>query len=154
MRKTQEVVIDDQDPENRDGGKHYIITEMPATKGEKWAARAINALLASGIEIPDKAIGQGMKGLAMLGSSGFSNFRGVSWEALEPLMDEMMSCVTRVHDTGSGRTRPVVENDIEEIKTRLLLRNAWLELHIGFSFAGAPKISDSAPATTEDLSSI
>lgn len=132
-RKTTKVTINDD--KSRDDGKVFLITELPATRGEKWAARALNALLASGIKIPDEAASEGLRGLAMVGAQMFDGFSGVPWNLLEPLLDEMMTCVTIIPDPAKEIiTRPLMENDVEEIKTRLLLRNAWLELHVGFSF--------------------
>lgn len=151
-RKT--VTVDISDPDSRDDGKRFLITEMPATQGEKWAARALNALLASGIEIPDNVASSGMRGLAMAGMNGLSGFTGVPWELLEPLLDEMIKCVTTMPDPNKPLViRSLVESDIEEIKTRLLLRNAWLELHVGFSFAAKNPTSVLA-AETEAASSM
>lgn len=142
-RKTLKYAV--EDPKSRDHGKVFLLTEMPTTQGEKWAARAINALLSSGIKIPDSAVHEGLRGLASLGATMFDGFSGIHWDLLEPLMDEMMLCVRLIPDPArEDVTRPLLEIDIEEIKTRLLLRNAWLELHIGFSFAADTPISESA----------
>jgi hypothetical protein len=136
-----------EDPENRDGGKRFIITELPASQGEKWGARALNALLASGIEIPDTLAKQGLRGVAAAGIDSLSGFTGIPWHLAEPLLDEMMKCVQIDPDPINRpgvNIRPLIESDIEEIKTRLTLRNAWLELHIGFSFAAKTQTSDLA----------
>ena len=152
-RKVSTVNIP-EDSESRDAGKRYIITELPSTKGEKWGMRAMNALLASGIEISDAAAAGGLRGLAMLGATGLAGFHGLPWDQAEPLIDEMMTCVTidpdPVNRPGT-HIRPLKEVDIEDIKTRLLLRNEWLELHFGFSFAAKASISGSA-ADAEDPS--
>jgi len=42
-------------------------------------------------------------------------------------------------------TRPLIETDIEEVATRLLLRRAVWDLHTDFFIAAAPLISASAP---------
>lgn len=150
-RKTITVDIDNAD--SRDHGKRYLITEMPATQGEKWGARALNALLASGINIPAAVASQGMRGLAMAGLAALDGFSGVPWDLFEPLMDEMMKCVQIIPDPNRPAViRPLIESDIEEIGTRLLIRNAWLELHIGFSFAAKTQTSDLA--AKEDRSSM
>lgn len=148
-RKTITVTITSDDPENRDRGKQFLITEMPATLAEKWAARAINALLASGISIPDTVAQQGMRGLAAAGLAGIESFNGIPWNLAEPLLDEMMKCVQHVPDPSRpAGIRPLIEDDIEEIKTRFELRKSWLELHFGFSFAA--KSPTSALAATAE----
>lgn len=141
----KQVNLDIKNGESRDDGKRFIITEMAASQGEKWGARALNALLASGIEIPSAVAAGGLRGLAMAGVSGLSGFSGIPWELLEPLLDEMMTCVQIMPDVNRPDVvRKLIESDIEEIKTRLLIRNAWLELHVGFSFAAKSPTSDLA----------
>ena len=39
--------------EGRDLGKTFVITEMPASRAEAWATRALLALMAGGVELPD-----------------------------------------------------------------------------------------------------
>lgn len=140
-RKTITVEITRED---RDQGKRFLITELPATKAEKWAARALNALLASGIQISDSAAAAGMRGLAASMAQGLSGFSGMPWNLVEPLLDEMMECVQILPNANNPAImRPLIEQDIEEVMTRLTLRNAWLELHIGFSFAAESLTSGS-----------
>lgn len=138
-RKTKTVTISSEDSANRDGGKNYLITEMPSSKAEKWAARALLALIASGMEIPDDVAGSGIAGLASVSPNLFSDGCSLSWEALEPLLDEMMACIqVIVGKTGLPVTRPVMtDDDIEEVSTRILLRKEIIELHLGFSLAAA-----------------
>lgn len=144
-RKTMQVNIS-LEADNRDSGKRFIITEMPATKAEKWAARAINALLASGITIPDEVAADGLRGLARMGLAGLSTFSGFNWDQLEPLLDEMMTTVEIQPDINKDAVRKLIESDIEEISTRLKIRGAWLELHTGFSFAAIRSTSASEAA--------
>lgn len=120
----------------RDAGKSFLLTEMDADRAEKWAMRALNALAASGLQIPDGA------GLAEIASVGLDSFRGLPWNETEPLLDEMFSCVQCVPDPNKrtaqyplGYPRPLAKGDIEEVKTRLKLRLEVLELHLGFSLA-------------------
>ena len=49
-RRTKTYVIAD---ENRDKGKMFLLTEMPALQAEKWAIRAFLALAKAGLVIPD-----------------------------------------------------------------------------------------------------
>ena len=130
MRKTVDVRITD---EGRDHGKTFMITEMPAAKAEKWAARALLALAKSGVDIGDVE-GAGMAGLAM---KGFKALGSVDWDMAEPLMDEMLTCVAIKPDPSKpALTRPLFEGDIEEVTTLVNLRVRIFNLHVNFSTPG------------------
>jgi len=124
--------------EGRDKGKVFRITEMSATQGEMWAARVFLALAKSNVEIPDEIEDMGMAGLASL---TLKSLKGVSFEDAKPLLDEMFKCVQLVPDARHPQvTRPLIEDDIEEIGTRLQLRREVLHLHLGsFPLAGPLK---------------
>ena len=133
MRRTKLYTVSSDD---RDNGKTFLITEMDADKAEKWAARAFNALAASGISVPDGA------GLADLAGLGLESFRGLPWAQVEPLLDEMFECIQFVPDPEKrttqfplGYPRPLHKSDIDEVMTRLKLRAQVLELQLGFSIA-------------------
>lgn len=137
-RKTQTVTIT---AEGRDKGKMFVLHEMPATQAEKWAARALLALGASGVEIPDGIGGQGLAGVAAIGIRAFA---GLPWHLAEPLLDEMFRCVAFVPNpaqpgivrgTSPGAVGPMVEDDIEEVATRVRLREEVISLHLGFSIS-------------------
>lgn len=134
----QETVVVPAEWGGRDAGKHFQITEMPATKAEKWGMRAILLLRGSGERMPDNVQGLGMIGVAILGINVF--LRGeMSFTNLEPLLDEMMTCVKLIRDPRhpSVATEIVSDSDIEEVQTRLWLRSEVLRLHTGFSPADA-----------------
>lgn len=134
-RKTARISIDQ---ENRDKGKTFVITEMPADRAERWALRALLALTNAGIDVPEQAGNAGMAGIA---SVGVGMLARLDFEVAEPLLAEMMACV-RI-DMGNGVVRDLLEGDggdIEEVVTRLHLRKAVLELHLGFSIA-APRLT-------------
>jgi hypothetical protein len=138
MRKSEIVTIPKAKPdENRDQGKIFLLTEMSAARAEKWAARLLLALAAQGMASPGDAQ-MGMQGLANIGPTDL--MAGLRFDVVEPLMDEMMDCVFIVPDpskknieTDQPLSRPLVEDDIEEIATRVLLRGKVLDLHTGFS---------------------
>ncbi|MHB8283474.1 MAG: hypothetical protein ACYDD1_02250 [Caulobacteraceae bacterium] len=117
--------------DNRDAGKSFLLTELPATQAEKWATRALLALMRSGVEIPEDVASSGMLGVAAMGLQAFG---GLSWLDAEPLMDEMFTCV-QIQE--AKVTRRPTEDDIEEIGTRVLLRSEVLKLHVGFSLTDA-----------------
>lgn len=130
-RKEIDITISEGTPEtNRDFNKTYHIREMPASQGEKWATRVLMIAAKSGVDIGD-AEGLGMAGIAMLGVQAVMK---ANFEEIEPLLDEMMQCLSFKPDRNNPNVvRPLIEDDIEEIKTRFELRREVLKLHVGFS---------------------
>jgi hypothetical protein len=138
-RRTAEITIQN---DSRDGGKIFVLTEMPANQAEKWAARALLALTNSGIQIPDEMQGAGMAAIATIAIQAFS---GIAFEAAEPLMDEMFGCI-QIKE--KHLTRRLTDDDIEEVATRLTLRGEDLSLHLGFSLAERVSALKAAKALT------
>lgn len=131
-RKQLEITIS---AEGRDKGKTFVITELPASQGEKWATRALLALSRSGIDMPEEVAGMGMAGIAYVGLKALA---GVQFAEAGPLMDEMFTCVSLRPDAARPEyLRPPMEDEIQEIGTRATLRMEVLTLHTGFSIAGA-----------------
>lgn len=135
-RRTKIVTVD---AEGRDKGKTFLVTEMAPRKAEKWAARVLFAIAKGGgddREAEEVAAG-GMAGLAAVGLRSFTR---VDFDDAEPLLDEMMECVSFIPDkskldqtTGEPFKRGLVEDDIEEVSTILALRSEVIEIHTGFS---------------------
>lgn len=142
-RKVLDITID---ADGRDKGKVFRLTEMPSSQAEKWGQRAMSAMARSGVQIPDQLMGSGMAGI---GAIGLYSFMGIRAEEMQPLMDEMMACIKIVPDPSHPQiARTLIEDDIEEVKTRLKLRNDLYELQTGFSVADAIQklIFPTAPA--------
>lgn len=137
MRKSETVVVPKW-PGNRDTGKMFVITEMPAAQAEKWALRAFLALKSSGERIPDNVAGLGMVGVMIIGLNVFLQ-ANVDFDKLEPLMDEMFSCVRIIRDPRHPDvvTDLASDDDIEDVATRAWLRSEVLRIHTGFSPAEA-----------------
>ena len=130
-RNTKEVIIKD---EGRDRGKCYFLTEMPASRAEKWAFRVFQALSRSGTELPDDIRESGMLGIARLSLAALSRMDSAEADAL---LDQMMECVKFVPSRENPEVmRPLVETDIEEVRTRVNLRLEVLNLHTGFTLPG------------------
>lgn len=139
----------------RDKGKAFVITEMDADKGERWAIRALLALSRGGIEVPPGLFEQGWIGLANILPYalvvGLQSLHGAQWSEVEPLLDEMMECV-RFKPPGVNDERafqplfPGAGSQIEEIATRFYLRREVLQLHMGFSLADALSTSGKTPS--------
>lgn len=136
-RKSKEITITTDG--SRDKGKTFVITELPAAAGEDWAMRALRLAQRSGADIPG-GVQAGMAGIAAIGIltvlEGSSNI-----DELRPLFADMMACVKILTDKKTGHLRKLVEDgvndDIEEIGTRIALRKEWLNLHLDFSIADA-----------------
>lgn len=137
MRKTENVTIPKWEG-NRDAGKVFKITEMPAARAEKWALRALLMLKGSGERIPDNVQSLGMVGVAIVGLNVFLQ-GNINAADLDPLMDEMMTCVEIARDPKHPEvSSPIVSDaDIEEVQTRLWLRSEVIRIHTNFSVADA-----------------
>jgi hypothetical protein len=118
----------------RDEGKQFFLTEMAATAAEDWAYRAFAALSASGVEIP---VGMDENGLAGIAALGVKTLGSIPIDIARPLLADMMACVQVIPDPARPHPRPLIESDIEEVRTRIELRKAVMELHLGFSIAVA-----------------
>lgn len=127
-RKTAIITIE---AEGRDKGKVFVLTELPAMQSEQWAGRALFALMNAGVEVPDNIAEAGLAGLAAVGIQALTK---VSFEQAKPLFDEMMQCIQI--QPSPKVTRPLIEDDIEEVATILLLRREVLKLHMDFSTPG------------------
>lgn len=127
-RKTETWVA----TEGRDKGKRFVITEMSAVRAEKWATRALLAIGRAGVDMPDDLAGAGMAALAYAGLKAITS---CSFDDAEPLLDEMMQCVTIQPDAALDFTRATIEDDFEEVATLVQLRDRVFGLHVGFSIA-------------------
>lgn len=130
MRKEATVVID---AEGRDKNKIFRLREMSASQAEAWGCRMMIALAKSGVEVPEGFFDMGMAGVAVMGIQALG---GLSWDVAKPLLDEMMGCV-QIQPGAShpNVVRALIEDDIEEVTSRLLLRDEVIKLHTGFSLA-------------------
>ena len=142
-RKTAKTVIGEDG--GRDKGKCFLITEMPASKAEKWATRALLLLSRSGIDFPEDMLGSGMAGIAVYGLRALPM---LNFHEAEPLLDEMWDCLQIIPDPAHPNvTRTLIEDDIEEISTRIKLRTEIFNIHVSFSPPGAGSNTTSEIAT-------
>lgn len=139
-RKTAIITIS---AEGRDKDKMFYIQEMPAMKAERWATRALLALVKGGAEIPDDVATSGLAGLKAI---GIKALMGLQYEDAEPLLNEMLGCVSIIPDPNNRDfMRSDIESDIEEVKTLLTLRAAVFNLHSDFSM---PVVTSTSTSTT------
>ena len=148
------VTISDPNPKNRDNGKTFKVTEMPADQAERWAIRCLLVFARASTKMPEDFAASGMAGLHAsipgLLLQGMQSLGGIAYEDAEPLLDEMMGCVefkppgveTCFSLRGTGITQ------VEEVSTLLKLRYEVLQVHLNFSLADALSTSskESPPA--------
>ena len=131
-RKTQTYTIDSG---GRDKGKTFLITEMPATKAEDWAIRAMLALGSANVDIPEGALQLGMASLAEV---GLKKLFAIDAASIKPLLSELMECVEFIPNPQKPQVKigfPQFEGQVEEVKTLLMLKWEVLKLHMDFSQA-------------------
>ena len=126
---------------NRDQGKMFILTEMTPRVGHRWATRAIFGAMNGGVEIPDDIQQMGLAGLAVLGLGALSS---IPFAIAEPLLDELLTCVQIKQELA---TRPLVDEDIEEVTTLFDLQRLVLTMHIEPFISGGNRTSVSPPTT-------
>lgn len=120
----------------RDAGKVFRLTEMPAAQAEKWAVKAFLAAAKGGIQLPDNIADSGFAGIAQVGFGLLSNMPP---ELAFDLLDEMMACIQFQPNPAKPEVvRGLVDDDIEEVLTRIHLRKAVFDLHVDFSLAAGP----------------
>jgi len=144
-RRTETITIED---EGRDKGKVFVITEMSAMEGERWAGRITELVLASGISLPKEATGAtedaGMAGLAQLAGVGVPLLKALH----DPEIDKATwACIKYQHDPRHA-AQAIMQGDacqIEEISTVTELRMAVLRLHTGF-FSPASRSTSASPS--------
>ena len=147
MRKTLSYTVSD---DGRDNGKVFFITEMPSTKAEKWAIKAFLAMAKGGVELPEGIEHSGFSGIAKV---GLQLLLQIPYELAEPLLDEMLECVQiRPNPKDPSIVRPLMEEDIEEVKTRFVLRKEVFALHTGFFQTASPLTSELAQGIASGVS--
>lgn len=141
----------------RDQGKVFVVHEWPAIRAEKWGWRMVCALKGTAgyipLDIEENIAQHGMVGVAIRGLNAFLQ-APVRFEDIEPLLDEMLTCVRMVRDPARPdiETELVPEMDITDVKTLGWLRGEVLRVHTGFSLAEAllrltSAIKEPAPAS-------
>jgi len=119
----------------RDAGKVFYIREMSAAQAEWWAIRAGMAMARSGVDLPDNFADMG---IAAMAGTGLKMVSQIPPAEAKPLLDELMECVQCVPDAANQNIkRRLIDDDIEDIATRLKLRAEVFKLHVDFFQAAA-----------------
>jgi hypothetical protein len=121
----------------RDQGKTFVITEMSAVVAEKWALAMFIALKGTSAAIPYEVERLGMIGVAVATINAFLA-ADVDRAKLDPLLDQMLTCITRIRDLKAPNVVTPLRlelDDIEEVATLAWLRSEVLRVHTGFPVA-------------------
>lgn len=132
MRNHENVTITS---DNRDHGKTFVVTEMPAWQALQWCAKALLSLSQSGSDIkPGALVKAAQGGPETLAKLGLQIFSLVPSGVALPLMSEIRACVKFQPPTGEFAVA-IKDGDmcqIEEISTWFVLLKAAFILHLGF----------------------
>lgn len=135
-----------------DAGKTFRITQMPTTKADRWANKALAHLLSSGVDLKSANIGllyntldpnQEVKIDYMGGMLEFARVMancvgGIPYEVLQELKDELIEeCVQIIPSGGTPRPILSIDDEIDSFITLDKLRYHVLQLHIGFLAPGS-----------------
>ncbi len=124
----KEITIDIQDREQL---LTFKIREMPATKLENWLLRVALLLTKSGAQVPDGADLPAAG--AYLAGNGLSVLGHLEPEKVQPLLDELLGCCSRVVERVEERCTPEsVDAYILDVKTLFTLRAEAATLNLGF----------------------
>lgn len=154
-RKTKTVVIES----GRDQGKSFLITEMAVTAADKWANKALLAMMRGGVDVGNINFGLiadtilkkdergeedtapkidpmgGMLEIARISIAGLGN---VTEEVGQELLDQLINdCVQVIPTGGSARQMLSIDDEIECPKTLWKLRKESFLLHIDFLAEGS-----------------
>lgn len=151
--KTERVLV--PDGYGADSGKTFVVTAMSAMRAEKWAWRMSLAIKGTAGHIPldlEESLSRlGIVGVAVRGVNAFLA-AAVKFEEIEPLLDEMLKCVTVVRDPRHPDVATqLLEADIAEPRTVMWLRGEVLRVHVGFSPADVLSRLTSALETSASL---
>lgn len=145
----------------RDAGKSFKVKEMPVTKLEKWAARALLAVFGSEMPADVRTLSVSSNTAALL-SAGLGGLSGLRWEQAEPLYDELLGQIYRVPnprkpDDAIRLTPQNLDAHVEDVGTIYLLR--WEAIRLSGFFAGRrgldlPPVVDPQPLGLRDYANL
>lgn len=116
----------------RDNGKTFVLTEMDAYVGQRWAVKVLQTLGTGGLHIdPERLTG----GMAALASFALTALLRADSDRVLGLLDELLACAKYKHAEGVPLQAiiPGPRCPVEEIATFYLLYRKLFEQHTGFS---------------------
>ena len=142
----KEITVDIQD---RDNTWTFRIKEMPATKLESWMTRAALLLAGSGSAALPQETGlkEAWDALAEKGldlGTLLSALGQADYDKAKPLLDELLTCCSRVLGSVEERCTPeTVDGYIEDVATLVKLRWEAAKLNLSFLAEGLGNLSAS-----------
>ena len=143
-KKTVTVIIND-------GGddKTFILTRLSARETEDWALQAFFAMANAGVEVPDDVRSLGFAGIATIGLQALGK---IAYEKAKPLLDKMLECIAIVPDSKKPNVfRALIDSDVEDVTTYLLLRKEVFALHTDFLQTVEPSTTESAGTMVDGI---
>lgn len=138
-RKTLMVVLGDVPDDDRDKGKVFLLTEHDALTAWKWGTKAVTAMIRNGAVIPEEVKNGG---IIQVLAVGVFQLGYLPWADLEPLLDELMTCVQHVPTPERPDVvRKLYRGDVEEPTTYSRLAKEVFHLHTGFFPTASPSTS-------------
>ncbi|EMI7065461.1 hypothetical protein V6858_003969 [Providencia rettgeri] len=116
----------------RDEGMTYLITEMPISKADNWAMRALFAIANGGVDLESVKPNMGMLGMANVAIKALA---GIDPKVGIPLLDELLECVQVVPSGGNARSL-LLDSDVKDLTTMFTLRKEALAIHLDFLVQG------------------
>ncbi|MEY0432404.1 hypothetical protein AB7V88_21790 [Providencia rettgeri] len=116
----------------RDEGMTYLITEMPISKADHWAMRALFAIANGGVDLESVNPNMGMLGMANVAIKALA---GIDPKVGIPLLDELLECVQVVPSGGNARAL-LLDSDVKDLTTMFTLRKEALAIHLDFLVQG------------------
>lgn len=116
----------------RDEGMTYLITEMPISKADNWAMRALFAIANGGVDLESVNPNMGMLGMANVAIKALA---GIDPKIGIPLLDELLECVQVVPSGGNARAL-LLDSDVKDLTTMFTLRKEALAIHLDFLVQG------------------
>jgi predicted glycoside hydrolase/deacetylase ChbG (UPF0249 family) len=139
----KEKIIDIQDREQL---LTFKIKEMPATKMESWLFRAASLLASAWKQTMAGAAPTNFDNISL--ESKLSILGEIDYEKAEPLLNELLSCCSRMVEKVEERCTPQsVDNYILDVSTLFKLRLEAVKLNLGSLKLAAGKLSSSLENT-------
>ena len=125
-RKTATIVIEEK---NRDAGTRFVVTEMSAANGSRFAFQIFQLLAASGLDINLKGLGTAEVIRLIMGA-----INALHPDQFDQYKAQLMECVQWQSPTDHKTTRKLMDGDVEEISTVYRLMFEALRLTLGDFF--------------------